>query len=150
MGTVNQELSNIERMANGGPDGMAALDQFAKLDRQRMALEDEIKAIKRECADLQPAVLEWFTQEGIENIRTKECLVHIVSKWKVTPKSGYNKEDVVDALIHTGHEDLVTTSYHWTRMSALAKAASDEGTELPDELLNVIDVTEEFKVQTRK
>ena len=150
MGQVEQELANIERIANGGPDGMAALDRFAKLDRRRMELEEQVKEIKRECEDLQPAVLDWFMQEGIENIRTKDCLVHIVKKWKVAPKEGYNKEDIVDALLHTGNEDLVNTTYHWTRMSALAKQADEDGQELPEELLAVADAREEFKVQTRK
>ena len=150
MGEVERELAEIERIANGGPDGMDAVNRFARLDRRRMELELEAKEIKKDCDDLQPAVLEWFTQQGIENIRTDKCLVHVVAKWKVTPKSGWNKDDVVDALIHTGNEDLVTTSYHWSRMSALARNADEEGTDLPSELLGVVDIAQEFKVQTRK
>jgi hypothetical protein len=148
--TVDQQLRDIEHIANGGPDGMTAVNRFAKLDRRRMELEQQVKEIKKECDELQPAVLEWFTQQGIENIRTDECLVHVVQKWKVTPKSGYNKDDIVSALMHTGLEDMVTTSYHWTRMSSLARAAAIDGTELPAELLEVVDVGEEYKVQTRK
>ena len=151
MGQVEQELANIERIANGGPDGTAALDRFAKLDRRRMELEAQVEEIKRECKDLQPAVLEWFSQEGIVNIRTKDCLVHVVKKWRGYAKPGYDSADICRALQNTGHSDIVNTaSYHWTRMTSLLQEYDDRGEELPAELLEAVDAREEFKVQTRK
>lgn len=149
--TVEQQLAEIERIANGGPDGMDAVNRFARLDRRRMELELEAEEIKKDCDDLQPAVLEWFTQQGIENIRTDRCLVHIVKTWKGYAKPGYNSEDVCRALQYTGHSDAVNTlSYHWKRMSSILKEYDDRDEELPEDLAAVLDAREEFKVQTRK
>jgi hypothetical protein len=89
-------------------------------------------------------------QSGMENARVDGRLVHIVKRHKVVPKDGFTKDDVCDALLNTGHGDLVTTSYHWTRMSSLVKQAEEEGMELPEELLDKIQINEEFKVQTRR
>lgn len=149
---VKKELEEIEQLAAGGPDGETAVLAFVEAEKQRLDLEGQLKLARQKCDELQRPILEWFSQRGIQNMRVgkEKRLVHIVRRYKVVPKMGFSKDDVCDALRNTGHGDLVTTSYHWTRMSSLAKQAEEEGVELPSELASTIDVNEEYRVQTRK
>ena len=147
---VKQELEEIEQLAAGMPDGQTAVLAFVEAEKERLNLEGQLKLARQKCDDLQRPILEWFSQRGIKNMRIGDRLVHIVRRFKVVPKMGYSKDDVCDALKNTGHADLVTTSYHWTRMASLAKQAEEEGVDLPSELASIIDVNEEYRVQTRK
>jgi NCAIR mutase (PurE)-related protein len=147
---VDQELRDLEAMVATGNDGMTMLREFVQADIERKELADRLKEAERRCEEMQQPILEYFMQTGMENVRVDGRLVHIVKRHKVVPAEGKTKDDVCEALRHTGHADLVTTSYHWTRMSSLVKQAEEEGVELPEELLDTIKINEEFKVQTRR
>lgn len=147
---VDKELRDLEAVVASGGDGMALLRAFVQADIERKELADRLKAAEQRCQEMQGPLLDYFTQSGMENVRVDGRLVHIVKRHKVVPRDGYSKEDVCEALVNTGHGDLVSTTYHWTRMSSLVKQAEEEGTDLPEELLDKIQINEEFKVQTRR
>ena len=147
---VEQELRDLELSVASGGDGMEMVRKFVKLDEERKEVAEKLKGLQRQCDELQQPILDFFLQTGTTNVRIDGRLVHVVKRHKVIPRAGMSKDDVCDALIHTGNADLVTTSYHWTRMSSLVKQAEEAGEELPQELLDTIDIQEEFKVQTRK
>lgn len=147
---IEQELRDLETMVATGGDGMALIREFVQADMERKELADRLKAAERRCEEMQEPIKQYFLSTGMTNTRVDGRLVHVVKRHKVLPAEGKTKEDVCEALRFTGHGDLVTESYHWTRMSSLVKQAEEEGTELPQELLDTISINEEFKVQTRR
>lgn len=125
------------------------LRTFVTLEQQRLDLEIQIDAIKRETAELEAALLPQFEQDAIDRISIDGRTVYVERKLWAKAKDG-DKPSVCKALKRCRLGDYVEETFNTNSLSAYVRELDREGRPLPPSLATVLDVSEVFKLRTRR
>jgi hypothetical protein len=136
---VNIELDEPTR----GP-----VDELIALTEKKRNLDAEVDRLKEKIKEIKPVVLEHFQQTGTNNISRNDNTVYLKRNFFVKPR--ISKPDLVEALQECGYEDMVYPTYDARRLASFIKELDESGEEMPRELLEAIDTTEEYTVICRK
>ena len=124
------------------------LREFVQLSKDEQAAEEALKSIKERRAAMQEPLQEYFLTNGIQNANIDGVTVYLFTTAKTRPK--YGKDEVIEALRATGHDELVRVDYHWTQLNALVKGYMQEGVDLPPALADAVEVVDEISLRTRR
>jgi hypothetical protein len=125
------------------------LKRFVALEERRRQLEAEIDAIKAEAAQLEESLLPQFEQTGLEKVSIDGRTVYIERKLWAKAKDG-DKAAVCKALKRAHLGDYVEETFNTNSLSAYVRELDREGRPLPPSLREVLEVSEVFKLRTRR
>jgi hypothetical protein len=125
------------------------LKRFVALEEQRHRLETEIDTIKAEAAELERRLLPQFEQSGTERIAIDGRTVYVERKLWAKPKDG-DKPAVCKALKRCRLGDYVEETFNTNSLSAYVRELDREERPLPPTLAAVLEVSEVYKLRTRK
>jgi len=125
------------------------LRTYVNLEQQRLDLEARIDAIKKETAELEASLLPQFEQDAIDRISIDGRTVYVERKLWAKAKDG-DKSAVCKALKRCRLGDYVEESYNTNSLSAYIRELDREGKQLSPSLATVLDVSEVFKLRTRR
>jgi hypothetical protein len=125
------------------------LKRFVALEERRKQLEDEVDGIKAEAAELESALMPQFEQAGIERVSIDGRTVYIERKLWAKAKDG-DKPAVCKALKRCRLGDYVEETFNTNSLSAYVRELDREGKPLSPALASVLDVSEVFKLRTRR
>ena len=125
------------------------LKRFVALEEQRHQLEAEIDTIKAEASELEGRLLPQFEQSGTERIAIDGRTVYVERKLWAKPKDG-DKPAVCKALKRCRLGDYVEETFNTNSLSAYVRELDREERPLPPTLAAVLDVSEVYKLRTRK
>ncbi len=125
------------------------LKRFVALEERRRALEAEIDTLKAEAAELEQRLLAQFEQSGMERVAIDGRTVYVERKLWAKAKDG-DKAAVCKALKRCRLGDYVEETFNTNSLSAYVRELDREGRPLPPTLAAVLDVSEVFKLRTRR
>ncbi len=125
------------------------LKRFIALDDRRRQLETEIDKVKAEVAELEQLLLPAFERDGVERVSIDGKTVYLERKLWAKAKDG-DKAAVCKALKRTHLGDYVEETFNTNSLSAYVRELDREGRPLPPSLGEVLEVSEVFKLKTRR
>ncbi len=125
------------------------LKRFVALEDRRAQLEAEVDAIKAESAELEQRLLPDFEQAGMDRVSITGRTVYIERKLWAKARDG-NKAAVCDALRRGQLGEYVEETYNTNSLSAYMRELDREGRPLPPVLDAVLEISEVFKLRTRR
>ena len=125
------------------------MKRFVALEEQRHQLEAEIDTIKAEAAELEGRLLPQFEQSGTERIAIDGRTVYVERKLWAKAKDG-DKPSVCKALKRCRLGDYVEETFNTNSLSAYVRELDREGKKLSAALATVLDISEVFKLRTRR
>lgn len=150
------------------------LRAFIKAANKKAELEASLKAVKKEMADLEPAILEQFIDSGMQNTKVDGRVVYIQNDIFASPASGDGSEEdgdarakVAEALAQTEYASLSKLNYNANSLNAAVREIAreleatcdaenkllDEETvrnALPEPLRDLLKITFSQKLRSRK
>lgn len=138
--------------------GMEAVKKAAILHREISDLDAQLKAVKAKLSKLEPWVLSYFSEVGIDRVTvdalgTPLTLSPRRELW-AGPAEGYSADDVADAMAAAGMTArqiaaVITTKCNTSTLSALVREFDRSDSGVPPELAKAIKVAEVFKLSFR-
>ena len=125
------------------------LKRFVALEERRRQLETEVDSIKAEAAELESRLLPQFEQSGTERIAIDGRTVYVERKLWAKAKDG-DKAAVCKALRRARLGDYVEETFNSNSLSAYVRELDREERPLPSSLRDVLEVSEVFKLRTRR
>ena len=125
------------------------LKRFVALEERRHRLETEIDTIKAESAELEGRLLPQFEQSGTERVAIDGRTVYVERKLWAKPKDG-DKPAVCKALKRCRLGDYVEETFNTNSLSAYVRELDRDDRPLPPTLAAVLDVSEVYKLRTRR
>jgi len=125
------------------------LKRFVALEERRHQLEAEVDTIKAEAAELESRLLPQFEQSGTERIAIDGRTVYVERKLWAKAKDG-DKTAVCKALKRAHLGDYVEETFNSNSLSAYVRELDREERPLPPSLREVLEVSEVFKLRTRR
>jgi|TARA_Y100000034_G_scaffold132852_1_gene196837 hypothetical protein len=127
------------------------LARFVELAVEKRGLSARLKEVGREMEGLQEKLLEYFTQHGYSKMTISGTTVYVHRQLWAGPLAG-DYPTACLAMIEAGDEwqEMVHERFSTQQLSARVRELDKEGEELPDELKEVINVSEVFSLRTRK
>ena len=125
------------------------LKRFVALEERRRQLETEVDAIKAEASELESRLLPQFEQSGTERIAIDGRTVYVERKLWAKAKDG-DKPAVCKALKRAHLGDYVEETFNTNSLSAYVRELDREERPLPSSLRDVLEVSEVFKLRTRR
>lgn len=124
-------------------------DKITELNAQKKKLDAEYDIIER-------LLLEQYEQEKVTSVTVsvgdRDRVVYVSKRfWARKKNEDVTNEQVYDALIADGMEELAQRTFNTNSLSAYLKTAlAEEGASLPPNLAQVIDAKEYPSISTRK
>jgi hypothetical protein len=125
------------------------LKRFVALEERRRQLEAEVEAVKAEAAELEQRLLPQFEHSGMERVSIDGLTVYLERKLWAKAKDG-DKPSVCTALKRCHLGDYVEETFNTNSLSAYIRELDRERRPLPPTLAPVLDVSEVFKLRTRR
>jgi len=125
------------------------LKRFVALEERRKELEGEIDRIKAEATEIESALMPQFEQAGIERVSVDGRTVYIERRLWAAAKNG-DKPALCKALKRARLSDFVQETFNSQSLSALVREWDREGRAMPPSLREVLEVSEVFKLRTRR
>lgn len=125
------------------------LKRFVALEDRRKQLEAEVDSIKAEAAELEGLLLPQFEQSGMERVSIDGRTVYVERKLWAKAKDGA-KPSVCKALKRCRLGDYVEETFNTNSLSAYIRELDRENRQMPPSLAAVLDVSEVFKLRTRR
>lgn len=129
---------------------MDRLKEFVALEKRRRVLEAELAVVKKQAGDLEPVLREQFAVSGVQNMKMDGLTVSI--RRSVYPKyrDGFGRGDVIEALKLDGLSDLLKEDYNTSTFTALVRDIESSGAPWPQNLVRVVEVSEQYELRTQK
>jgi hypothetical protein len=125
------------------------LKRFVALEERRRQLEVEIDTIKAEAAELEERLLPQFEQSGMERVAIDGRTVYVERKLWAKAKDG-DKQALCKALKRARLSEFVQETFNPQSLSALVREWDRDGRPMPPSLREVLEVSEVFKLRTRR
>lgn len=137
---------------------MQKLADYARKKVRARELESEAEALKRECRELMPELLEQFTEDGVQNVRIDGVgTVFIAGQiWAGAYKDENGETDydrTCDALERAGLGMMVKRQFNTNTLSAYVRELPRDAIGspiIPPELDGEITVSEVFDLRVNK
>lgn len=129
---------------------MEKLKEFVDLEKRRRVLEAELAVVKKQAGDLEPVLREQFAVSGVQNMKLDGLTVSL--RRSVYPKyrDGFGRSDVIEALKLDGLSDLLKEDYNTSSFTALVRDIESSGGPWPQNLVRVVEVSEQYELRTLK
>lgn len=127
--------------------------KYAQLENRRAELDDELKAVKAQLADLEPAVLSYFQRQGMQSTKMEGRTLYLKRELYAGRADGIESEFACEALKSAGLGEFVREGIVTNSLSALLRERDREhGYEqaVPEPLRGVIVANEVHKVGSRR
>ena len=107
--------------------------------------DGDLKKIKKALADAEKEALDVFEREGVASVRLDGKTVSLKRELHAYVKVARH-EQLLDVLDECGLSDLARRSVNMSTLSAHVREQEKLGVPLPEALLEIVDVTELFKL----
>lgn len=127
---------------------------YVVFDKKKKRLKLELAKITKAMTDMEPAIADAFTEQGIQSINVDGACVHLKRSLFAGAKDG--KDKLIEVLKQMEDETwsfLVGDDINANKLSARVRECECDENDLPiipDELKKVLSVAEVFKIGVRK
>lgn len=135
-------------------------DRYAELDIRRRELEDELKAVEKEQAEMQAALLADMADSQCDKITLRGITFYPRRRIFAGPAEGYSRNDVADGLIAAQLGDYVKNDYNANALNGFVSAFDKESDlpltpaelrqKLPEPLRACVAVGEKWTIASQK
>jgi len=128
---------------------MKVLKKYAELTKEKTRLNAELNKVKQEMKEIEEEVLEYFAENGIDNIKVNGLTLYPKSQVWASAKT----DEELKVLIENGHADLVEEKVNTHSLSALVREMLEQTEqktleELP-EWTEILNISEKFTIGHR-
>lgn len=123
------------------------LSAFVAESARKKAIEESLENSKRLLAEMEQSILDQFSESGVNSVKVDGTTIYMQKNTWASARDG-NQDAVCSALRSMGYESLVKTAVNAQALSSLIRDFEREGG-IPDDLRQVINVTEKFSIRTR-
>lgn len=128
-------------------DRLSKFRDYVNLDKERRALENELKHVKAKLNTAEETLLTFMEQSGMQSAKIDGITVYLHRQWWASAT------DVQAILDNRDSAFLVKETVNGNSLSSWVRELDKDGEGqpvLPDDLKTAIKVTERFAVRTRK
>ncbi len=132
------------------------VQKFVVLERRRRKLEVDLSQIKTDLATAEPIALEWMSNNGIDSCVVADMTAYVKRELWAKRPDDVSAEELCEGLTAAGLEEFVHPATNMQTLSGyvreLDKDKDDpaEELQLPPELDGLLEVSERFRLRTRK
>lgn len=132
------------------------VQEFVALEKRRRKLEAELGRIKTDLATTEPMALEWMSSNGIDSCVVEDMTAYVKRELWAKRPDDVSAEELCEGLTAAGLEEFVHPATNMQTLSGyvreLDKDKDDpmEELQLPPELDGLLEVSERFRLRTRK
>lgn len=132
------------------------VQDFVRLEKYRRELETELGQIKTELTTIEPMALEWMSKNGIDSCVVEDMTAYVKRELWAKRPDDVTTEELCEGLTAAGLEEFVHPATNMQTLSGyvreLDKDKGDpaEELQLPPELDGLLEVSERFRLRTRK
>jgi len=127
---------------------MEQLKKYVLLATQKKKLAKQLENVKEELSNLEPDVLEFMQDNGIQNIKVDDHLVYIRKDVRATFQG---TEEAFELIQKYGLDDALKTTIDPQRASSICREyLNDDDVERPEWLDDAFKIYEGFKAAVRK
>ncbi len=130
--------------------------RYVALDKEKKELKVHLRTVQSELDILEPEVLEAFIEEGVDSIKVDGRTVSPKAQVWVSPKredwetADEAYERACGALAACGLGQFTGQRFNSQMVSSYVREILAEGSELPSELEEVLNITERHTVSVRQ
>lgn len=126
------------------------LTQFKTLQLRKKQAEADVDSINRQIGIVKGKLMDKFEKEGqtSSKLSTGET-IYIHSQYWAKLKEGVTKENVLDTLRSIGLGHIISETYNSNTLSAHIRELKKEKQDIPEELVNVLEIEPTFDVRIR-
>lgn len=124
--------------------------EFAALQLRRRDVESELETIKAKSRDLEKDLLEEMSQNGIDNMRCNGLTIYRRTDLYVTKRADVETAELVAVMKNIGLGYLVSEGYSAQSLKSVIREHEKDGTEIPAQLVERLNIGHEVKLATRK
>lgn len=128
---------------------MEQLRRFVEIEEIRKSLESQIEQLKAEAAQLESLILTDFEHDGVDRVTLDGKTIFIERRLWASAKNG-DKQALCKALKRARLSEFVQETFNSQSLSALVREWDREGRPIPPSLREVLEVSEVFKLRTRR
>ncbi len=126
--------------------------ELAETISRKRKMEREIKALSKRVRELEAPILDEMAIEGVPRLTIN---IDDGSTVTLSPSTiercglaqECTKQQVAGALVASGLGDLVKQDFNFNSLSALLREARGDGGDLPDTVLNLLDIREDVSIR---
>ena len=127
------------------------LKKYVDLENHRSKIEDELKSVKAQLADLEAGVLLYFERQGLDRATLDGRTLYLRRDLYAGREEGVDAERAIEALEAAGFGDYVKRGIVTVSLSALFREREKDGEPaVPAALVGVMVANEVFRVGSRK
>lgn len=132
------------------------VQEFVILEKWRRKLEGELSQVKTDLANAEPVALEWMSSNGIDSCVVEDMTAYVKRELWAKRPDDVSAEELCEGLTAAGLEEFVHPATNMQTLSGyvreLDKDKDDpmEELQLPPELNGLLEVSERFRLRTRK
>ncbi len=123
---------------------------FTSIELARRELEDMVKVVKKEAEQVGETLLEKMGENGIDSMRANGLTIYKNTQRYVRKDAETSTEELCKLLKDEGWGHMVADSYSAASLKAQILAAIKENEQVPDKILERLNITEVTRLITRK
>jgi len=136
-------------------DLLSMAERWVELDLEKRELKGKLNKIESEMKDMEESLAEAMEEAGVQNMKIKGLTIHIIHEIYASPKRA--EDETIDEahqraylkLIDYGYDNVGGIRINHNSLSKVVREMIEESGDLPDDLKEVIEVSETTKVGTR-
>jgi len=140
-------------MADESKSDIRQVKKYSTLLTKRLALEEEVKALNAQLAELQQPVLSYFQRQGVSSLSLNGRTLYIRSELWVSKASDATTEEACRRLKRIKLGEYTGSRVNTQSLSAYVRELRDQGQEIDDiskMLGDKFKVSEVWKIGSRK
>jgi len=129
---------------------------FSYLEKQRRQLKEELKAVEERIKAIQEDLLEEFDELGVDAVKTDDFTIYVDHRIYASP-ARHEGETIdmaharaMEKLAEFGWDDVGGIRVNSNALSAKVRKWLQENKELPDDLKDIINVSDVYQIKARK
>jgi hypothetical protein len=135
------------------PDLGRLLEDAYRLERLKRELKEAEDLVKAKANAIYPQLVEQMTMLGMTSTRVRDLTLSIKEAQYVSKKGdkdGFTTDYIVDVLKKIGWSDIVSEGYAAGTLKSIVLGKMKEGEDIPDELLECLNVGSTHTIASRK
>lgn len=132
-------------------EGNTSVREYVRLTKLKRAIEENIKAVNRELAICESAIVADFAANGIQSVNCDGMTVYVKRERYVNklPNDMITMEGLAERLRENGFSYLVAPSYAPSTLKKVLLDMIDDGQTIPEPIMECIEITEATKLVAR-
>lgn len=126
------------------------VQEYVRLRRRQKELDAELDGVRREADQLEQALLESFSLEGLDRMTVDSTTVYLHRQLWAKAADTTTRQNLLESLKSVGLGHFVHETVNFQTLSSYVRDLDREGEPVPEGLQDDLDVAEVYRLRTRR